>query len=562
MILPLLLACRSTDDSARPSSDDTETGEEDTARGGDSGDSTAPDDSGDTDTAVVSDEDGDGHSPLSGDCDDNDARVYPGARDACDALDQDCDGEAAPPGSCGELVPLVDSAVGWWDLDYDIGELLLGEADTDYTGDGVVDMLAFAACVELRGAPSCNLNVVLLPGAFPDGESAPAAGSAFWAAEPGRDYIGDFGNAGDFDGDGSVDLFVTSRGAYPDLGSVYLIAGPASGWPTDGAYLSEAASGWWEQAEYNDWFGDDAAGGNDVDGDGLADLMVTTTGTEEDGWAQGALSVILGRSGALPEGAPIMEEIWFENDMGMGTLAMLPDMDGDGIGEAALDVSYAYAPNTLGFLSIEVLRTGSSGVLVSNAVDAVQFDESTVFLLLDGRSELGDTNNDGFTDIAFRLAKELTGDGVSDYCTTTLQGGTDLRTGDPDDRLGGIACFPGAGSYPTTDKLGGDADGDGVPDMVFSDTGMGGGSYAGCIVPSSRLPASGTVLAEEVRPYCFGSTTDTEVFRWGGSADLDKDGFPELLASEPLWDDGALVDVGRILVAPGFEIPWGDASRW
>ncbi|MDP2314386.1 MAG: hypothetical protein Q8P41_15905 [Pseudomonadota bacterium] len=193
-------------------------------------------------------------------------------------------------------------------------------------------------------------------------------------------------------------------------------------------------------------------------------------------------------------------------------------------------------------------------------MDAVQFDESHVFVLFEGRSDLGDVNGDGFTDIAWAIAKEITGDAEYDVCATTLHGGTSLRTGDPDDLLGGIACFDGLeGGILVGGKVGPDADGDGVPDVVFSDTG-GTADRAGCIIPSGRMPATGTVLMDEVRPYCFGSTSAAS--RMGGAIDLDQDGFPELLGTEYSWSTDTLHEAGRILVTPGFDIPWEDASRW
>ncbi|MCA9544847.1 MAG: putative metal-binding motif-containing protein, partial [Myxococcales bacterium] len=53
----------------------------------------------------VTDNDGDGFTPLDGDCDDDDATVYPGASELCDGQDNDCDGrtdEALNPPEGGE----------------------------------------------------------------------------------------------------------------------------------------------------------------------------------------------------------------------------------------------------------------------------------------------------------------------------------------------------------------------------------------------------------------------------------------------------------------------------
>ncbi|MES2642395.1 MAG: MopE-related protein [Myxococcota bacterium] len=351
MIL-LLLACAPPDGTARPDKEET-ADTDDSAGPDDTGETDSPGDTGETDTPPDTgpvDVDGDSVSPAAGDCDDGDARVYPGAPDACDAIDQDCDGEAQPEGSCGELVPLEDAAIGWWEGEAQLSSLDMYEADTDYTGDGVVDPIAFAYCVWFDGAERCNQNVVLLPGHIPDvGVRSPVEGAPFWVSEPELDYTVDFGNAGDFDGDGSTDLFVTSIASTRDRGSLYLMLGPAGRWPASGAYLADAADGWWQQAAFNDGFGADATGGHDVDGDGLADLLVNTLGTEETGWEQAALSFVPGRADGLPYGATITDETWFDATGAGSSFATLPDMDGDGIGEAAVNVSNAATPEPWAF---------------------------------------------------------------------------------------------------------------------------------------------------------------------------------------------------------------------
>lgn len=558
-LLPLLLlACTPTDEAGRPDTDGEETG------GPDTDDSAPPDDTGPDDTGGPDgpDLDGDGFSPERGDCDDGDARVYPGAPDACDALDQDCDGEARPEGSCGELVPLEDGAVGWWEGEAQLTMLDLREADTDYTGDGVVDVLAGTYCTWLDGANRCNQNVVLLPGHIPDeGVSWRDAGAAVWIAEPGLDYTVDFGNAGDFDGDGSVDLFVTSVGLAPDQGSLYLMLGPSSRWSITGAYMADAADGWWQQAAYNDGFGTDAAGGHDVDGDGLADLLVLTTGTDEAGFEGRALGFVRGRAATLPHGAVISDETWFEDDVYASSFATLPDLDGDGIGEAAIAVPYTGEEPALGFVPSETLRTGASGLSLSAAVERTESDVISGFRLYEGRSELGDVDRDGYTDLAFMVARDVTGDGLADPCATSLRGAEDLRTGDLDDRIGGLACYDGKDfRYAAGEKLTEDVDGDSIPDVLWNDPYSAASGYLGCIIPSSHVPDSGVVMIEEIHPYCYGIGDNEGV--GGGVIDLDGDGLPEILGSQPDWDRGDERYVGRILVAPGFEIPWDDATRW
>ncbi len=75
---------------------------------------------------------------------------------------------------------------------------------------------------------------------------------------------------------------------------------------------------------------------------------------------------------------------------------------------------------------------------------------------------------------------------------------------------------------------------------------------------SRLLGDVGTHDLSEFGPfYKVGSLTN-----WGGAADLDGDGFPELVVSDNNWDSPEYEDAGRMMVIPGFDIPYGDPSKW
>ncbi|MFN7143372.1 MAG: putative metal-binding motif-containing protein [Myxococcota bacterium] len=508
------------------------------------------------------DRDADGVTPGDGDCDDANANVRPGAEDLCDALDQDCDGVAQPEASCGQRVPLELGATGWWEGQSQVGMLSLMEADTDYTADGVIDIVAGSNCVFFEGDWRCNGNVLLLPGEPPAGGIRwTETSAAWWVADPSTDYPRDFGNAGDFDGDGATDLFIAAAGCWPDDGSLYVMLGPWDRWPRDGAWMADAADGWWQQAEPWDCFAEDVSGGHDLDGDGLDDLLVVTGGNWEREWEEHALTFVPGRS-PVPGPLPILEELWFSGDQ-MQDFAALPDMDGDGVGEAAVTLSHADVPYTLGFVPTDVLTAdaASFGEPIADVVERATFREQTPFGFLEGRHELGDTDGDGYQEVAIRIARDVTADGVYDLCVASLHGGPDLRSSPADERVQGMICndgsLSGVGEHT---KVGGDADGDGIPDIVYGPPFEPAASYVACILPSSRAPEAGWLMFDELPAYCYGIGENDGIR--GGLADLDGDGLPEILGSEPYWQRGADEYVGRILVAPGFEIPWGDSTRW
>ncbi len=515
----------------------------------------------DTDTAPA-DADGDGHLAPA-DCDNADARIHPGAPDGCDALDQDCDGEAQPEGSCGEMVPMADGAAGWWSGAGRLGHLFIAEATTDYTGDRVVDPLASLFC---NGEYGCGGTLALLPGRVPGvDEDWTASGGPSWTADGAWEYAYfPGGDAGDFDGDGSRDLFVATLGCPPYAGSLYMLLGPTARWGSGGRYLRDGADGWWEQHQPDDCFGESASAGYDVDGDGRDDVLVETQGNP-DGLEGAALSFVAGRGGPLPMGASMNDEVWFEDDISMASYALLPDMDGDGAGEAAVSLTGADGVlRTVAFFAPDVLGSGAAGASLGEALEPLPAREWRGYSLLRGRSGVGDANGDGYADIALQ-PWWATGGGEYQVCFAHLFGAADLRASSLDDRLGGFACFEGVRGDHAITRVGGDLDQDGIADVLYNVPDFGDAEYAACVIPSSRHPDAGWALMDEVRPYCFGSSDVDEGPAYGGVADLDGDGLPEVLGSEVWWTNPDRPDeemAGRILVMPGFEVPWADDSRW
>lgn len=211
-----------------------------------------------------------------------------------------------------------------------------------------------------------------------------------------------------------------------------------------------------------------------------------------------------------------------------------------------------------------MLASGAAGASLEAALAPVPSSDSFQLALLAGRAGVGDVNGDGFEDIALSPRWSL-GDSEYQWCFAHLLGGSDLRSAALDDRLGGFACFEHVRGVRGASHVGGDLDRDGIADVVYDQPQLGDAEYAACIVPSSRHPAAGWALADEVRPYCFGSTDQDDGASHGGLADLDGDGLPEILGSEVWWTDPSTPDAemaGRILVMPGFEVPWDDDSRW
>jgi hypothetical protein len=519
--------------------------------GGDPKDSRRHDPDDSVDDAEL-DRDGDGVRAADGDCDDDDAQVYPGAPDGCDALDQDCDGESIPEGSCGDVVLLDQGYAGAWEGGSGSFSFSLEEAHTDYTGDGVPDVVAYAHCTRWPGTSGCAQNLLVLPSRMPDGfEPVLTAETAVLLGDPTYDWMVDAGAAGDFDGDGWEDLFYLSNGYSYEIGRLYIVPGPPSAWPGGGGFTTELTAGWWDDGG-EDGFVFEVAGGEDVDGDGRDDLLLTTSGYYE---AEYQKTWLLSGRSDIAVAKSIFDEPML--DGWVRAQGMLPDMDGDGLAEAA--ITFDGQPTYLGFLAPEAL--GTSGLSVSEASDYSALSRFFDFGYHNAPADLGDIDEDGYADASVYLT-ELYAEGsyVNTECYAVLPGGADLRTRFLDESLDRFVCVTEGDEFEESqsDHVIPDLDGDGHKDLLVR------GTYdvpyrleeeQACILASTWMPTSGRVMIEEVHPYCFGLTD--ELAAGAGVADLDGDGLPEFLASDSDYENN-----GIIYVAPGFEIPFGDVSKW
>ncbi len=184
----------------------------------------------------------------------------------------------------------------------DLGEaqaVLLGEQLGDYAGcavagagdvdgDGHADQLLGARGADGAGEEAGAALLFLGP---LSGQRSAAGADAWLEGEASRAFAGcAVAGVGDSDGDGLDDLLVGARGEESG-GRAYLLLGPVSG------QLSlAAAAAVMEGADAFDYAGGALAGPGDVDGDGLADLLVGAYGNDAGGSNAGAAYLLLGRA--------------------------------------------------------------------------------------------------------------------------------------------------------------------------------------------------------------------------------------------------------------------------
>jgi len=498
--------------------------------------------------------------PGDEDCDDTDPAVNPGAVEVCgNGVDDDCDGTA---GGClwEDEIDLVDEGrVFFGEVDGDsLGQGILAPGDLD--GDGLGDLLIGAP--QSRGSGLAQGVVYALAGPITAG-GVPSEQA--WATLVGNSShaTGDSLAGGDFDGDGLVDLALGDP--HGDLGGssagvVRTFLGPL----TAGSTAAGTADGLvWDDHE-NGRFGEVLASGEDLDGDGLDDLVVGSpygAGGHEDGRSMGATWVFLGPltgSGlAADEAHAHLDDR--EDSTNVGYDLVSPgDLDGDGVADLA----------TLGH-EAEVAGSpdGGDGALFvfHGPISAGHHDLAAADLLLANSHASrtleevfgpGDVDGDGRPDLGITSeTTPLRGDHTGAVWVWTDGGSTGVAS---------LADAPYAYAGPLDgscmgDGGGGDLDGDGLGDLVLGGTTRidEEHTYQGWIVQSPL--ETGTHGVDDVASarllYGQGSRHDASCGGWAIeiAGDLSGDGRDDLV----IGLEGAVLDdesVGAVIVLSAGEL--------
>ena len=461
------------------------------------------------------------------DCDDADDGVNPSADEACWSLeDTDCDGAAIPCISVSELGSasaifkgegrndnasrsmfggrdvngdgLADMLVGSYNQlaasQAGASYLVLGRASpttitltaadakysgttyeyastvgmSDLDGDGYADVLVGATLHRESGSTYSSGALYIIYGSpAPSSISVSGADVQLTGETPGDGLGITVAGVGDVNGDGLEDLLVGHNVDPVYSGGVYLVLGSDS--------LSSGSIAAAEAELVGEALRDYAqivAGGGDVDGDGLDDMLVGAPGSADGGSLAGTASLIFG-SGAVPSGAlSAMADVRYVGKVlqKVGqSVALGGDVDHDGYADLLIG-----APNDVanGYLAgaAYLISGQSSGWESSNLAGATATFLGTGLYDCAGAAVSlgGDVNADGFDDLLIGRARN--------ECSSSsdVPGYASLVIGSPE--LGSIvlssadATFTGetngnmAGS---TVSITGDVDGNGYDDLLI-----------------------------------------------------------------------------------------------
>ena len=395
------------------------------------------------------------------------------------------------------------------------------------------------------------------------------------------DFLGEaVDGAGDLDGDGFGDLIVAANHADPngifDAGSVFVYSGSTGDvlWRFDGdeaaAQFGQAVSGWedidgdgvpevivgalrrdsgglmdagsvfvfsgatgsviwrFDGSSVGETFGFSVAGAGDMSGDGIADLIVGSKRADPNGITNAGSVFVY--SGATGDVLHRFDGTGVEDQFGV-RVADAGDLDGDGFPDVLVG-AWLSDPNGLGDAGSVHAYSGRSGAALWTAEGSEVGGSLGVAV-----SGLGDVDEDGIPDVVAGARGTDPGglvDAGSVFVLSGSNGGVLARVDGegPGDWLGEFLA--GAG----------DVDGDAFPDFIVGarKASPGGLTEAGSAYLCSG--ADGSVLRRFDGPAAgdrFGQAVS-------GAGDVDGDGAPDLVIGAYLSDPGGLRDAGSAYV--------------
>ena len=422
------------------------------------------------------------------------------------------------------------------------GRIAMGVGDVD--GDGQGDLLINAHQNDDAGYFAGK--VFLISGGDLQGPDTISLADAAYSfhGEGEEDLAGHgIGSAGDLDGDGLMDLFVSGYlhdGGTWDMGRVYLLLAANLGEPGDRS-LGTADYRFTGEAE-GDRLGHGVASAGDVDGDGFPDLLTGAYGQDTSGADAGKVYLLLasglGAGGDYDIGdADYQFTGELPGDKAGFLSSGLGDVDGDGLDDflfssklnddGGVDAGRVYL-----FYGADLGSPGEYPVAGAGEIFVGEGAGDVCCIL----TEVGDVDGDAAADLLLgsHYNGELDADAGKVYLllASSLEGGVlDLSEADYGFRgeVGGDEAGHGLAGM-------GDLDGDGLSDLLVGSAGYTpdvqlASAGKGYLLLAGELGPPGNYDLGEAAAQTFVGDTREEFIGWGVSpaGDVNGDGLTDIL---------------------------------
>ncbi|WP_420468710.1 tandem-95 repeat protein [Panacagrimonas sp.] len=382
-------------------------------------------------------------------------------------------------------------------------------------------------------------------------------------------------SAGDFNGDGYADVIIGAPLVGAGAGESFLVFGNAQ--VGSGGTLALSALDGINGVRFSagsaySTFGLSVSSAGDINGDGLADLIVGAPGTNA---ATGAAYVVYGTTAAIEGGSFNVGSLDGSNGIRLdgpttnsavgNSVASAGDFNRDGY-----DDLIVHAPTTAGgaFVVFGGAASVAGGSL--NLASLVGGDGTRGFRISDTAGNFsgasvhgaGDVNGDGFDDVIVF--------GDSDTAYVVFGGAAPLAGGNlSSSSLNGSNGFQLTGVDNSSFSFGatataGDVNGDGFDDLILGATTAGPGYEGAAFVlfGGSNVGAGGSISVNAINGSngfrISGSTAGERIGgAVSGAGDLNGDGFDDLIVGASAADPGGRTDAGSSYVIYGFATPAG-----
>ncbi|HRF57323.1 MAG TPA: FG-GAP-like repeat-containing protein, partial [Campylobacterales bacterium] len=299
----------------------------------------------------------------------------------------------------------------------------------DVNGDGLADLIVSAIQNDSAGADSGRSYVVFGKNnttAVSPTDIVAGTGGFVINAEAAGDTSGfSVSSAGDVNGDGLADLIVGAKGNSSYTGRSYVVFGKNNTTAVSPTDIAAGTGGFAINGEaVNDYSGNSVSSAGDVNGDGLADLIVGAYNNDTGATNAGRSYVVFGKSDggvvslatiATGAGGFAINGEAVANDYSGFSVSSAGDVNGDGLadlivgaykndtGASSAGRSYVvFGKSDGGVVSLSTIAAGTGGFAING--EAVASDESGYSV-----SSAGDVNGDGLSDLIVGAYQNDTG---------------------------------------------------------------------------------------------------------------------------------------------------------